>query len=1076
MKIICKTILLSILCFLWLNLSASNRIAIVSDNGDKLPDLLTAELSNVDGIELLDRNEISKVLREQRVNSSIINSRQAFTIGKLLQTDLFVVFQREEKKDKKLIGLIIFDAHTGVRYWDSALPEVNIGKIVNFAVEATKEAISKQQRAESGELQYVSLLSVRNTDLSRTKDYFCQAIGILLLRQLGNSVNFAVLERDYLNWLNKERNLPGMQWSQKLLGANKVLELEITRIGALDQGENQVKCILKSPPKQEIIAIGDLEKPADIATKLGKKFSLAFDKKIELSTTDLQKEAKRFYSEFEILTGHKKYVEALPKIQAADALTAKPVNIRLIRATVMAAADTLDPGKVFQSRQYFASADSIKKSFQFAENGLAMRIQLHQQRPGKIPYHKDGLNDYINKLMGINPTNHYSQDLQNKIKDFNRRFIKFRHEDLKAVFLKNNFKVKDPKSYSTYTEYIDSCQNIDFYESNDHWLEVCYPLFMEWLEITDQYAKKIRLGESCSPSENSCRINRRLAMVLLDSFNNREGLADKNIPKLKVIYERMLNHTAAPMRLSGKAGMLALEGKGKVKGDKYWDYAYQEFIKAGKKEIFSLGNGRKSLFDKENCYSLLNQIYFDNRGGDGITSRIAGLQDILDFMVARNELHGYFATFAIYIFMRRKKYSIAYEYIKKVEQLLNSPNTIIVTFPGFTKNIISQVKKSLAFHKKSLRSLRPEFFKDNDDPPWGKVITIFDGENSKTGLMRIGGAVPAKGKVYAMGLGVDKCGKYFQLLDISYPNVKIKKLGKEYLYWKRQFWTQDDRPIIQACIGNGIYIAATKRHGILIFPLDGGNPIQINTKTGLPVDFVQSIACQNGKIYAGVGRVRQEGYVVSYDIKEKKLTLLASSQRPGNTSPLDNLDKPFYIGGMVSDPDRSRILMFVNFKTGFNPRNTTGIWEYNTQTKTWKNLFSLPFAFFENIRQKGDKLIISSAYWCAEFYPETNKAQLVFSRDKRINKYIKGNSKLIGIKEDYRPPFILTSTYLWSGSPVLNCIDLDTGKRLELPNPNNKQYFQAINIFVPLDNYKYILAADMYSLLLLELNNKKRNK
>lgn len=1065
---ILKTSLLLCVLAVGLSLTAATRVAIVSKSQGKFADLLTAEFSKIPDVELLERKEIRKVLKEHKISSVVHTPRNIFLMGQLLKTDVFVVPQKNAKGE--LTGLVIYDARNGLRYWDSAFPDEELETAANFAVDALKQAISKRQEAKSGKLKYVSLLTVRNVDLPRDQDNFCKSIGVLFQRQIGNAKNFVVLERDYLDWLNQERNLPGMDWSGKLLGANTVLKIEISRKATANPEDHQITCSLIIPGSPKLSVTGSEEKPEIVANKLAKKFTALSGDTLEISPPDVNKEARKFHHEYLILTGHKKFVDALSKIEAADALWNKPVNIHLVKATSLAATDTLDPGNVSNYRGYSPPPETIIKSLQIAEKALDKRIQVHHKNPGKHESFRDGLNDFNSKLFDTK-INRYPKDVQKKIRDFNTRFIKFRHEDRKSSYFPNGLKVNSPQTFFRYNDYVFECQFISLYETNELWFESSYPIFLEWLEITDQYLKNLKPRESTKPSDNNFHLKERLMNVFLSGINGRKsGLSGQNKANLKKLYTRMLEHTSASVRVAAFAGKLAMEGDKKPRGDAYWVQAYKKLAEFAKKEISALGEGYSSIIEKEHCYLLLSYIFYKTDWKNQIDDIVDFRVGILKFMISRNELHHYFFIFAIDNLKSQGDYQTAINLIEKMENMVNAKGTYIIAYPKKRKRAIEYIKKHLAEKKRSILTIRPDLIpQESSDLPWKKVITVFNGKGVEDGLCRIGAVVPVSGKVYAMGYGIDSNQKYFQLLDISYPNIKINKLGKGNFYWQRQFWSIDDRPVIHACIGEGNYIAASHRHGILIFPLNGGKPTQINLESGLPSNVVQSVAYMDGKIYAGLGRVRQEGYFVSYDLKNKKLELLASSQRSGTASPLDNLEKPFYIGGMVPDPEKNRILMFVNFKTGFNKRNVTGIWEFNTKTQKWKNLLPLPFAFFENIRKKGNKILLSSTNWCAEFNPKTDKANLVYSTDHRIRKSIPGQSPLIGIKADYRPPFILTDKNLWSGNLSINCIPLKTGKQLDLINPNNKQYFQAINIFEPLDNNKYILAGDMYTLLLLEL-------
>ena len=120
--------------------TSSTRIALLSsDRVDAVRNVLAlaeAKVSQTPGITLLDRQTIDKVLAEQKLTlSGLVATDQALAVGKLLSVDLFAVLEAGADK-KEAAGLVIFDAKTGVRLWDAALPAGTLDETVNATVEA----------------------------------------------------------------------------------------------------------------------------------------------------------------------------------------------------------------------------------------------------------------------------------------------------------------------------------------------------------------------------------------------------------------------------------------------------------------------------------------------------------------------------------------------------------------------------------------------------------------------------------------------------------------------------------------------------------------------------------------------------------------------------------------------------------------------------------------------------------------------------------------------------------------------------------------------------------------------------
>ena len=149
--------------------AAAAQVALVSsDKSEAIRNVLTlaeAKLSQTPGIKLLERQGIDKILAEQKLSlSGVVATDQALTIGKLLSVDLFAVVEAGLDK-KEAAGLVIFDAKTGVRLWDAALPSGTLDLTVTATVEAVRTA--QQKRGAIGKLRPVCLMTVRNADLPR---------------------------------------------------------------------------------------------------------------------------------------------------------------------------------------------------------------------------------------------------------------------------------------------------------------------------------------------------------------------------------------------------------------------------------------------------------------------------------------------------------------------------------------------------------------------------------------------------------------------------------------------------------------------------------------------------------------------------------------------------------------------------------------------------------------------------------------------------------------------------------------------------------------------------------------------
>ena len=208
------------------------RVALVSTDGKdvirNVLDLAEAELGSEAKIELLERRQIERVLREQKLSlSGLVEANQIVAAGKLLSVDLFAVVETAAG-GKEVLGLIVFQAQTGVRLWDAPLPAGDTKQVAKALASGVHQAVEKF-RSTSRQIQPLCLLGVRNADLPRELDSFCESVGLMLERRLLGSPSIVVLERKRLDHLNREKSLPKEDSQKELLASLYLLELEVSR-------------------------------------------------------------------------------------------------------------------------------------------------------------------------------------------------------------------------------------------------------------------------------------------------------------------------------------------------------------------------------------------------------------------------------------------------------------------------------------------------------------------------------------------------------------------------------------------------------------------------------------------------------------------------------------------------------------------------------------------------------------------------------------------------------------------------------------------------------------------------------
>ena len=225
--------LLAIIWLCWMSVAvAATRVALVSSggNGDavKVVDLAETRLSADGSVALLDRCSVQRVVDEQKLSlSGLVNASHAVTVGRLLPVDLFAVVEADAEQ-KQIVGCVVFDARTGVRLWDAALSASGMEASADAIVAAVRAA-QRKHGLQRKDLHALCLLPVRNADLPRELDSLCDSVELLLGRSLIASPHVAVLERQRLEHVTRQRSLPITEDFKALRATLVLVELEIGR-------------------------------------------------------------------------------------------------------------------------------------------------------------------------------------------------------------------------------------------------------------------------------------------------------------------------------------------------------------------------------------------------------------------------------------------------------------------------------------------------------------------------------------------------------------------------------------------------------------------------------------------------------------------------------------------------------------------------------------------------------------------------------------------------------------------------------------------------------------------------------
>jgi hypothetical protein len=309
-------------------LAVESKIAIVGDSpqADKVAALVLTKLSAKDNIVILERGEIDKLLKEQKLSRSGMTAAQLAGFARIAHVDISAVINSAKYGEKNVVSsLLVFDAKSGFKLRDIRLE----GKLEDN-VKTTSQAVEAilAQLRDSQKLNYVAVLSVRNAGVPSKYKYKLENIAEEVQRRLVASPKVAVLERSRLGLVNKERKLNGKQYH--LLSSAYLLDFEFSQ-GSSANIVNLKLYIMSTDGKvlKKYEYLNCLKTPDKTVSLLLKNINVLL-KNISITTEipSNKQEAIRYFTEYSFYKQLKKYETAKNKLESAIALA--PNNIKYL--------------------------------------------------------------------------------------------------------------------------------------------------------------------------------------------------------------------------------------------------------------------------------------------------------------------------------------------------------------------------------------------------------------------------------------------------------------------------------------------------------------------------------------------------------------------------------------------------------------------------------------------------------------------------------------------------------------------------------------------------------------------------
>lgn len=193
--------------------TAHTRWAIVSSSEQRatgVADLLTAELSRQEGIELVDRDAIRTVLKELEL-TAVFGSKaaaQRLELGRILQADALVLLAGEQQGQRSFVRLVVSDCRLGARLHVGYL-SADSQSLEQIASQCAEWVRRVRQRYAGGVRRIVAVAPLVSENLTHDYDYLETAYARLLQSSLLSMPGVAVLEIEEARHIAEELQKAG---------------------------------------------------------------------------------------------------------------------------------------------------------------------------------------------------------------------------------------------------------------------------------------------------------------------------------------------------------------------------------------------------------------------------------------------------------------------------------------------------------------------------------------------------------------------------------------------------------------------------------------------------------------------------------------------------------------------------------------------------------------------------------------------------------------------------------------------------------------------------------------------------
>lgn len=190
-------------------------LALIAGQGSRAPsnsvlDRLEVRMTQEKGVAVLERKEIDRILREQKLSASgLVERDSAVRLGQICRADLFLIVERFSTANLVEYRFQFIDTRTGLALGSHFLPAAAVEKDTEGIVPFLSHALGWLQTPE-GERRYIGFLGYHAEQRGANLDGVPDALAAILAHELSRSSNVLVVDREHLEKLQMEQDLTGV--------------------------------------------------------------------------------------------------------------------------------------------------------------------------------------------------------------------------------------------------------------------------------------------------------------------------------------------------------------------------------------------------------------------------------------------------------------------------------------------------------------------------------------------------------------------------------------------------------------------------------------------------------------------------------------------------------------------------------------------------------------------------------------------------------------------------------------------------------------------------------------------------